>query len=342
MKLDHRVVDVDILTATVTTQTANTTETHQADLIVGADGLRSHVRTVMLGDEYTPRPSSICAYRALVPLEAMNANELRKPLMDPDNDNVDVWLGPRRMMLSYPIRPGPSAQYNLVLVHPEKIDEANNGKPAHFPRPASIPEISEHYIDFCPQVRSVVSVVTPEDKNDYFIRKAALDPKDGILEWKLADLPQLPKWSSQNKKLVLIGDAAHAQKPYLSAGASTALEDAIALSVFLDPEALRKHGLQTLIQEFEDMRKQRAGRMQAMSAADAEAWSLPDGEAQQRRDKLLQHLGDEDRLSCARAMAQLKAEGIGEFNFGDADFMDWAWGYNVFEDAKRTLNDMNS
>lgn len=343
VKLDHRLVHVDVTTATITVRFDDNTKTYKADLVVGSDGLRSQVRSTILDEGCAdPRPSTICAYRALVPLEAMNADELRRPLMDPRNDNVDVWLGPERFVLSYPVRQGPSAQYNLVLAHPEKIDPANNGKAAHFPRPALVSEVSEHYFDFCPQVRSVVSVVTPEDKNDYFIQKAALAPKDGILEWKLADLPQLRTWSSKDGRVVLIGDAAHAQRPFLSAGASTAVEDAVALGVFLEPEAVGRHGLQSLVQAFVDLRRERVGKMQAMSAADSATWLLPDGEAQERRDALLKHLGDEDRQSCAQAMAQIKTEGIGEFNFGDADFMDWAWSYDVFEDAKQRLKILNN
>lgn len=343
VKLDHRLVHVDVSTATVTVQVEDITKKHQADLVIGADGLRSQVRSTILDEEYAnPRPSKICAYRALVPLEAMNADDLRKPLIQPENDKVEVWLGPERMVLSYPIRQGPSAQYNLVLVHPEKIDPANNGKPVRFPRPALVSEVSGHYSDFCPQVKSIVSVVTPEDKNDYFIKQAALDPKDGILQWKLADLSQLPTWSSENGRVVLVGDAAHAQRPFLSAGASTSLEDAVALGVFLDLKAVQRYDLRRLVQAFVGLRRGRASKMQAMSAADSSAWLMPDGKAQQRRDVLLKHLGDEDRQSCARAMAQLKAEGIGEFNFGDADFMDWAWGYDVLQDARQTLKSLEN
>lgn len=341
IKLDHRVIDVDLSKPTVTVQSSDKVETYEADLIIGADGLRSRIRTAFLGDtDPGLRPSSICAYRALVPLIAMNANEQRKPFMDPTNTNVDVWLGSGHFILAYPVRSGPEAQYNLVLVHPEKDEHTRHDLPPRFPRPASVPEVSAHYVDFCPEVKSILSQVVGEDESEYWIEQAALAPKDGILEWKLSDLDDLPTWSSADGTVIVIGDAAHAQRPYMSAGASTAVEDAVALAEFLKAEHLAQHGLKKLIDAFVSMRKPRTSKMQRLSAADSACWSLERGPAQARRDGLLVHLGDQDRQECARAMAQLKAEGIGEFNFGDADVMDWAWSYDVTEEAREVIKQL--
>lgn len=324
-------------------QSSDATQTYEADFVVGADGLRSRIRTALLGDaDPGLRPSSICAYRALVPLTAMTAHEYRKPFMDPPNANVDVWLGSRHHVLAYPIRSGLEGQYNLVLVHPEKDEHTKHGLAPQFPRPASIPEVLGHYVDFCPEVKSMLSQVIGENESKYWIEQAALAPKDGILEWKLCDVDELPTWSSANGRVVVIGDAAHAQRPYMSAGASTAVEDGLALAEFLKAENLALHGLKRLVDAFVAMRKPRTSKMQRLSAADSACWSLELGAAQARRDHLLVNLGCEDRHNCAQAMAQLRAEGIGEFNFGDAEVMDWAWGFDVVEEAKDVIEKMAS
>jgi len=343
IKLDHRVIGVDLNMPAVTVQTNDLTRTYEADLIIGADGVRSHTRTALLG-EADPglRPSSICAYRALVPQSAMNAHEQRKPFMDPANANVDVWLGSGHLVLAYPVRSGLDAQYNLVLVHPEKDDHTEHDLPPRFPRPASISEVSAHYVDFCAEVKSILSQVVGEDESDYWIEQTALARKDGILEWKLSDLDELPTWSSFNGRVIVIGDASHAQRPYMSAGASTAVEDAVALGEFLKADNIAQYGLKKLIDAFVALRKPRTSKLQRLSAADSACWSLDRGLAQARRDALLVHLGDEDRQECARAMAQLKDEGIGEFNFGHADVMDWAWGYDVAKEAKEVIERMAS
>jgi len=262
--------------------------------------------------------------------------------MDPTNANVNVWLGSSHLVLAYPVRLGSEAQYNLVLVHPEKDEHTKHDLPPRFPRPASIPEVSAHYVDFCPEVKSILSQVVGEDESQFWIEQTALAPKDGILEWKLSDLDELPAWTSDNGRVIVIGDAAHAQRPYMSAGASTAVEDAVALAEFLSADNLAQHGLKKLVDAFVAMRKPRTSRMQKMSAEDSACWSLGRGATQERRDELLMHLGEEDREACARAMARLKAEGVGEFNFGDADVMDWAWGYDVVADARTVIRQMAS
>ena len=343
IKLNHRVIDVDLERPAVTVQNEGKTWTHKADLIIGADGLKSRVRGAILGNtDPGLRPSSLCAYRALVPRVSMDNHEDRKPFMDETSPNVDVWLGSEHHVLAYPVRSGLNAQYNLVLVHPETDNHTKHDLPPKFPRPASIPEVSAHYIDFCPEVKSILSQVIGEDGSEYWIEQAALDRKDGILEWKLSDLDELTTWTSINGRVVLIGDAAHAQRPYMSAGASTAVEDAVALAECLRVEHLANLSLKRLVDAFVDFRKQRTSKMQRLSAADSACWALESGPAQERRDALLIHLGDEDRQECARAMAQLKDEGIGEFNFGDADVMDWAWGYDVVEEAKEAVRKIAS
>lgn len=341
VKLNRRVVDVDPEVPYVTVVSGHHREQLTADLVIGADGLRSSIRAGILGDQDPgPRSSSICAYRALVPLEAMHADELRRPLMDVDNPNVDVWLGPEHMMLSYPLRQDDRAQYNLVLVHPEKDEHTKHDLPSRFPRPSSIPEVAAHYANFCQQVRSIVSVVTPEDENDFWIRQSGLNAKDGILEWKLADLDELPTWCSKSGKVVLLGDAAHAQRPYMSAGASCAVEDAVALATLLNSQMTQKHGLSKLVHAYMNMRKARVTEIRRMSAADSITWGLPDGDGQKKRDAFLACLGATDRQICADAMADMKAAGIGEFNFGDSQVMDWAWGYDVAEHAKQVLTEL--
>ncbi|XVV09121.1 FAD-dependent monooxygenase [Actinoplanes sp. CA-131856] len=69
-----------------------------ADLVVGADGLNSVVRSAITGDP--ARESGYVAYRAVVPA---------------DLDRVVVWLGPDRHLVAYPIGGG----VNVVAVVPD-------------------------------------------------------------------------------------------------------------------------------------------------------------------------------------------------------------------------------
>jgi salicylate hydroxylase len=63
-----------------------------ADLVVGADGINSRLREVMLGREEPPTPTGDLAYRLLLSTKEMLKDpELAEFVTDPQ---VNYWLGP--------------------------------------------------------------------------------------------------------------------------------------------------------------------------------------------------------------------------------------------------------
>ncbi|EMG45257.1 Salicylate hydroxylase (Salicylate 1-monooxygenase), partial [Candida maltosa Xu316] len=170
---------------------------YTADLIIGADGIRSKVRdTAVVTDETVlPLPSAHCAYRATIPRDVMLADPLIAHLMTDVNSNC--WIGYRRHIMAYPIRNG--EMYNMVLVNP---GQAPVGK---WNVAGDLEEMRNHYKTYDPVVQRLLSHVT------------------STLQWVLADMPKLPRWVKGN--VALIGDAAHAMLPYLAQGAAQAIED---------------------------------------------------------------------------------------------------------------------
>ena len=64
----------------------------EADLVVGADGINSKMREVLLGRKDPPTPTGDLAYRLLLSTEEMKKDpELRSFVEDPQ---VNYWLGP--------------------------------------------------------------------------------------------------------------------------------------------------------------------------------------------------------------------------------------------------------
>ena len=159
-----------------------------ADLIVGADGIRSKTRdtAVQSDDVVEPRPSSNCAFRATIPAAIMNADPDLSRLMD---SQYDCWIGYRRHVMAYPIRHG--QMYNIVMSHPGK---ATIGK---WNEPGDVKEMRDHYKDFDPVVRKFLGRI------------------ENCTKWTLAELPQLSRWVSKSGKVVVIGDAAHGMLQYL-------------------------------------------------------------------------------------------------------------------------------
>ena len=107
----------------------------KADLIVGADGLKSYIQQVVLGNPNRADPTGDAAWRALIPASLMIQDpELRELI---ENPHLTAWPAPGRHLVGYPIVrvffgfPDPSTLtlelflqrngeiYNLVLLHPD-------------------------------------------------------------------------------------------------------------------------------------------------------------------------------------------------------------------------------
>ncbi|UPY38561.1 3-hydroxybenzoate 6-monooxygenase [Sediminicoccus sp. KRV36] len=168
----------------------------RGDLLIGADGLWSRIRTAMLGAE-KPVVSGHIAYRAVLPMEAVPQGIPR--------DEVVLHAGPRLHLVHYPLRRG--ELMNLVAVfhsaeYSEGWDEA--GDPALLQR---------HFARTRPEVR------------------AMLEKIETWKYWVLCD--REPKRGWQDGRAVLLGDAAHPMLQYLAQGANMALEDALCLTDML-------------------------------------------------------------------------------------------------------------
>ena len=77
--------------------------------------------------------------------------------------------------------------------------------------------------------------------------------------WGLYDRRPLASWTSG--RLVLLGDAAHAMLPHLGQGANQAIEDGVALSVFL--EGRDRDEVPDILPQYEKFRRGRTDIIQA-------------------------------------------------------------------------------
>ncbi|KAG5418672.1 hypothetical protein I9W82_004200 [Candida metapsilosis] len=256
-KTGCRIKEVDQGTATVTLENG---ERYSADLIVGADGIRSRVRdTAVVPEEIVhPTPSFNCAFRATVPRAEMMSDPAIAHLMTDINSNC--WIGYRRHVMAYPIRNG--EMYNIVMSHPGR---ATVGK---WNEPGDVEEMRNHYKNFDPVVRQLLNHVKT------------------VLKWVLADLPKLPGWVSKSGKVVLIGDAAHAMLPYLAQGAAQAIEDGVTLAEELQ-HCASTDDIPRALQKYQKKRKRRAEEIQAGARKNGDIWHLPDGDEQEERDALM-------------------------------------------------------
>lgn len=272
-----------------------------ADLLIGADGIRSQVRkfAVMPNEIVEPHTTTNCAYRAIVPGHIMRADPKVAHLMDEPYSNC--WIGYRRHIMAYPIRNG--TLYNMVMSHP---GQATVGL---WNEPGNLEEMKAHYAGWDPIIDSILPKI------------------EGCLKWKLADLPALSTWVSDTGKAVLIGDAAHAMVPYLAQGAAQAIEDAATIAECID-RARSTEDFSKVLAIYQSIRKPRCEKIQKGSMDSGDIWHIPDGPEQVARDADMKIVMD--IFAAGETVAITKKSGKPNPNrWSDEEFQSWLFGHDA-------------
>ena len=186
-------------------------ETLEADIIIGADGIHSVMRSYVLMKEIKPKPTGSSCYRLMMSTE--NLKE-RAPSFTSQIDPEESFTS---MMMAHDCRliMGPARSGKLFSVVGLVPDERMNENPD--------------------SAQSWVSEGDAEKMLQTFEAfpswcKDMLKQGDSIGLWQLRDIDPLDTWV--RGRVILIGDAAHAMLPTQGQGASQTVEDAEALGVF--------------------------------------------------------------------------------------------------------------
>lgn len=174
----------------------------QADLVVGADGVKSRMRPLLNGPEI-PFFTGQTAWRAVIPAE---------PGAQPA---AQVFMGPGRHLVSYPLGQG---MRNIVAVV-ERPDWRDEG----WSQPGDPADLRAAFGHFGGPVPDWLATV------------------DQVSLWGLFRHPVAAHWqrpAGQGPALALIGDAAHPTLPFLAQGAVMAIEDAWVLAACLSEDEL--------------------------------------------------------------------------------------------------------
>lgn len=94
----------------------------------------------------------------------------------------------------------------------------------------------------------------------------------------------LESWSSPQKNVVLMGDAAHSMVNHMAQGAATSMEDGAFLAECIRAVVQRKISIREAVTIYETERMPKAYAKQQVSYINGAIWQLPDGPLQEARD----------------------------------------------------------
>jgi 6-hydroxynicotinate 3-monooxygenase len=168
--------------------------TAEADVVIGADGIWSRVREIILGHEAL-RFTGRVAQRAIFPTQRIPGPRIR---------DCTKWWGPDRHMLAYFMTARRDEVYLMGSVPAEFWDSEQPSLPC--PRDDFIAAFAHFHADL----------------------RRAVEACSEVMMWPIFDRERDDRWS--DGRVVLLGDACHPVRPYMAAGGSMAIEDAVILS----------------------------------------------------------------------------------------------------------------
>lgn len=169
----------------------------RGDLLVGADGVRSVVRTHLVPSD-APRFTGHVAYRFLVPIERA------RPFMDLGRSAI--FIGPGRTFNRYTMAQGQIVNGAALVEMDEKVPEG-------WSNTAPLEELHDALGGWHPDVSGLIGLAGK------------------VIKWGLYDRDPLARWSEG--RVTMLGDAAHAMLPFLGMGAAMAVEDGYVLAQML-------------------------------------------------------------------------------------------------------------
>ena len=204
--------------------TLNGGEVIRGDVVIGADGIHSAVRTALRGPE-EKQFANILMWRSLSPAERLKGLDL--PVAG------NNWFGIGRNIVSYWVR---KDLYSILASVP-----ATEVSRESWTQSGDVNQLRRSFEGSEPTVQRMLDEV-----DSAFI--TGMYHRDPIENWAVG-------------RIALLGDAAHAMVPYLAQGACQSIEDAWVLASCLDKHG--KAGVQVALTEYEARRQPRTRRIQA-------------------------------------------------------------------------------
>lgn len=297
-----KVVKVDINKPAIQLEDGRIVE---GDLLVGADGSNSRVRQAMFPN-FKPIIREMATFQVMLPLEQVQNDRLMHDLIM--DHHVNIIVSPGRSIFMSPTPHG--RVFDLQFTDHEYPFSED-------PNPATTMET----------LKDLTWMKTRFDNFGPAVKKA-LDCAETAFKWRFTEVMGVPRWSSHNGKVILIGDSVHAQTPFAGQGSAMGVESGALLGELL-VHASPGDDLSPQLATFEKIRRPRCETLQDMSLANGLVWALHGEEQIKMRNEMWKHLNDGERSD---AKPDMRAK------YGSPEFTKWLDGYDIFQAAKDEMN----
>lgn len=208
---------------------------HSGDLLVGADGIHSAVRSALWGEEQAQFTGNV-AWRALV-----HTADIPKGLIPPV---ASVWWGPNKHFVHYFLRGG-------ELINCVCVVEKQNWQIESWTEPGEHQELKSAFTGWHQDIQLLLDHCN----------------KDTLYKWALYDRQPMESWSKG--RVTLLGDACHPTLPFMAQGAAMAIEDSAVLA-----SCLNQSPIEDALKQYETLRKDRTASIQRGSRRNATVFHL--------------------------------------------------------------------
>jgi salicylate hydroxylase len=196
--------------------------TFMGAILIGADGLNSRVRSLLLHTDEPARPIGYVAHRTIVDMKQL-------PPDFPHRRDVVLWGGPGYHVVCYPLRD--RTLFNIVAVFKDPAPGRGEQVVTHED------DVKHVYASAHPHLKKLLSMMNLERR------------------WVIADRDPIRQWSKG--RVTLLGDAAHPTLQSYAQGAGMAIEDAACVA-----DQLRDHDYERALVEYPKRRVTRSARIQ--------------------------------------------------------------------------------
>ena len=174
----------------------------EADVVIGADGIRSAIRAQLFGAD-NPRFTEQMCWRAMVSMDCVPARVGPDASVALDRGEYFGWLGPNGHVICYPI--GDGRMLNIFAGHVAEgwVEES-------WSVPSSAAELIEAYRGWNEALLGIFRNI------------------EHCFKWGIFDRDPIADWT--RGRVTLLGDAAHPTMPTLAQGANMAIEDGYVLA----------------------------------------------------------------------------------------------------------------